>query len=240
MTYSSDMIRAATSIIAEMQGLDPKPNKRMQDSFRQTLETDWYLSAPEFDAPVYTSQLYLWELIICHRKYTSHYVRWLSGYFASTIRPKRIVDIHAGFGFAAAMMALYLPDTEVVAHVEPLLHRMIGAAVLEEVERPPNLRFVSAHGLAPDDTDLVTAFEVMEHVRDPIAYRRDVTERAQFYVDASSFSARATGHFPTYCDGDEIIESKKTMRRFNAALRADGFELVAQGWNTRPRIWRRR
>ena len=201
------------------------------------LEARWYASLDDRpDYEVYDADEYAIELWFGWIEYSRGYVRDLGRLVDRGILVN--VESVADLGCGAALTTVALCD------VWPLA-RVIGTNVSER-QLNVGRRLAAQAGFEIETAlmervDLVFASEYFEHFREPVAHLDDVLDdgRPRYVVTASSFTARAIGHFPSYCVDGREIAGRETARLFNRRLRDRGYEPVLTGfWNNKPAVWR--
>lgn len=163
--------------------------------------------------------------------------------------PLRILDFGAGIGTSTVELALAYPNAEVV-------YTNVGSLQVDMAKRVAshmgvtNITFTHEHDYAAmRECDVVAAYEVFEHIREPISVMKQsiLDGKCKVLVDSSSFTVNAPGHFPSYIDqSGAVVLNKKFRRVFNKAIRSAGFDPAEQAitdkwpapfWNNRPAIF---
>lgn len=231
---------------------DPKAVTKVCEANEVEQEQIWYDSVDvDIDNPDYSiydnyllSGYYTWDGWT-HQS-TANVIGFLKhiGY-----QPKKILDFGAGSGASTVELALAFPNSTVMySNVESLQSKV--AKELAAHMGVTNINFVDETDWpAISDCDVVVAFEVFEHLREPTSTLRKLVldnPDCKVYADGSSFSIRALGHFPTYkTEVGEIVKGKSFKRHFNKAIRAAGFLSAEKSlddweekfWNNRPAIF---
>ena len=163
--------------------------------------------------------------------------------------PERILDFGAGIGMSTVELALAYPNAEIV-------YANLGDLQIDMAKRlashmgVTNITFTHERDfVAMKECDVVVAYEVFEHLREPITVVKQsiLDGKCRVLIDNSSFTVHAPGHFPTYCSPDgKVIPNKKFRRTFNKAIRAAGFNSAekviidkwpSSFWNNRPAVF---
>jgi hypothetical protein len=234
--------------------LDCKKNIMRACLLNEQIDTDeWYdnLATNGIDNPdfsVYDD--YLINGYYCWVEFTHKNVLDTVGFMNEiSYRPGKILDFGAGIGASTVELAMAFPYAEIVyANTGDLQVDM--AKRLANALGVTNITFTDEKDFASmADCDVVVAYEVFEHLREPISVLRETVleGKCAVFIDNSSFTIRAPGHFPTYLSPEgAAIENTKFRRTYNKAIRIAGFvpanksipDLWSRGfWNNRPAVW---
>lgn len=228
----AELIKHAGEVIASRLGGSPLTRAEM-DVLDDQLTDEWRGRMKFDESKLYGDDRYAWSCLNCYAGWTRTSARFASNWFAQR-RPRSVFDLFGGIGLAAIRFALDHPKVDVACHITVDLHREVARELIKfsgaKVKLTKTIHTAEA----------VTAFEAFEHVREPLPLLRKVTKGARLYVDASSFTVRAAGHFDDYIVHKARVKNKATMRQFNSELRRLGFAKVAAGWNSRPACWERK
>lgn len=134
--------------------------------------------------------------------------------------PASFLDVFGGNGGTSVILAASFPDSKVYFHNsnEDQIDLMRKLAKVFNVK---NIHVTKT--LKP--AECVLAFEALEHVSTPVEFILPILQHktAKFYIDASSFSISAPGHFPLYADGEKVIDCKDMKRYLAKSLNKIGF-----------------
>ena len=90
--------------------------------------------------------------------------------------------------------------------------------------------------------DYVSAFEVVEHYKQPIQITKDLlacVKPGGFYVESTGFQVPTyPGHFHTYEVDGQVLDGRAASRQVAKTIRDAGFKKIFIGFNKKPRIWR--
>lgn len=212
----------------------------------------WYSSIDEngIDAPDYSIyDDYLLNGYYCWCGWTHKNVLDTVGFLHEIgYTPTRILDFGAGIGTSTVELALAYPNAKIV-------YSNIGSLQIDMAKRlakhmgVTNIIFTHENDFAAmRECDVVVAYEVFEHIREPISIVQQaiLDGKCRVLVDNSSFTIRAPGHFPSYVSPTgKVIPNKKFRRTFNKAIRTAGFasaekvlaEWPRSFWNNRPAVF---
>lgn len=196
------------------------PNTRAQAA-DAVLRMDriWYDS---FDtSAVYGHPDYWLALVDCWCRHKNQGTRnttyqacnWMlsSGYSLGTI-----CDLHAGMGHASVMMSLATGE-KVYAHITQSEMQDICRRAADEAGA--NVEVVAE----PVPASIVTAFEVLEHIDRPLDFLLPALEESSVYMDSSSWTVRANGHWESFEVNGETVPAESMKQRLASALSSAGF-----------------
>jgi hypothetical protein len=214
--------------------------KRVKEHLTDTgeLAERWYASiengSPDYS--IYSDPLYVEEAFACYYIYAREYIKRVASVADRLPKFNNIYDLGCGLGLSTALIKAYFPSQSVCGtQLEGLqkkvaleLGRIYDFSVFEKAEITPGC--------------MIFALDYMEHFQDPISHIQTILSREPaILVFANSFSGKSPGHFNQYNICGEVIEGKKTGKKFNAYLRSWGFEkLETNFYNGRPNIWIRK
>jgi hypothetical protein len=233
MSWIREITQAACDVV---QIVTPETLDEKMDLVKPRLMKQWY-DSKETDYSVYNDPEYPIELIHCWRRggggtsssnTTRGFVRWLA---ERKLSPQSFIDYHGGLGLTCAQLGKSFPDAKIMYHTVVDTHAERGLEIFKRVG-VSNVQVVN--DLKPAEVFL--AQETMEHFPDPVAeIERSIDiVKPRFYVDGSSFSIDACGHFR---------HNKRVRRRFNAKLTQLGYtrywhkENCDAPFNGHPAIW---
>jgi SAM-dependent methyltransferase len=205
------------------------------------LEARWYtaLRAGTPDFTVYDGDAYLAEAWACWCQFSGPHIKTLarSGY-AARVTPATVADLGCGIGWSTAALCRLWPDAKVTG---TQLLNTLQARIARLHADSLGLTFPLVEDLSGvGHVDLVFASEYFEHFLDPARHLDEVLTALtpDRLVLASTFTKNATGHFYAYLINGEPVPRRSVARRFNAHLRARGYERdVERFWNDRPALW---
>jgi hypothetical protein len=201
---------------------------------------DGLWSEGERDFYWYGSAMYAYSCAKCFidfsKGYSASFAEWLLG-DGKGLHVGSVVDWGAGIG-ATSRLVEELTGIESVIHNYPSAGPQIAVANQMQVGQvlansPQELGF---------EYDAVMAFELFEHVTDPlelVGLLEMASPKMKVLCEASSFHIDNYGHFDCYQFGGENVAREHASRRFSAGLKGMGYELVSSFWNNRPRVWLR-
>ena len=211
------------------------------DNPESILEARWYESL-EKDSPdysVYENKLFISNVWACWILYSRKYllqVQKSALYESIKGRVRGVADLGCGFGYTTAALKEMFPGARCVGtnFKDSLQFKFAERITLErKFEVTSDLKRIQ-------HSDIVFASEYFEHIERPMEHLREVVTIAnpKILIIANAFNTRATGHFISYRDGNEIIPGEKIGRAFNGELRRLGYKTIKCGfWNNRPMVW---
>lgn len=232
-----DRARAALKERVRRGRLSGADRRALEDS---PLEARWY-SSLEWGHPdwsVYDDDEYVIELWFGWIEYSRGYVRDLARLVDRGLltEVESVADLGCGAGLTTVALCDVWPFARVVgtniSERQLAVCRALGAVNGFDVET-----------ILPGRVDLLFASEYFEHIPEPVRHLDDLLDvgRPRYVVTASSFTARAIGHFPTFCVDGRYVPGRHAARLFNRRLRERGYEPVPTGfWNSKPAVWRAR
>lgn len=242
MSFSTFSSRQAKALLEQF--LSRELNDLSND-----LDDRWYQTGQN-DFSLYGGDEYLYCLLKAHGQSYRHARLALSYIQKQPQSPINILDAGTGLGLFAALLATALPSTRVVGTNLPGRQLDFNLWLAEFLDLP-NLSFViSTNGLF----DTIMALEYLEHFQTPdVELKRLVNQHdPHTFIESSSLSHRAVGHFDHYTIAGHTIAGplptgKKgagpAYRAFTKCFQMLGFRrqpLSKNSWQlSRPRIWHR-
>jgi hypothetical protein len=196
---------------------------RLKDMVKEhgpRLEKQWYDSG-QTDFTVYDDPFYPYLMLDCYRGWSRMAaVNTITFCLDTGFSPKTITDVFAGSGQTTVLLAKAFPKAKVFYHntCEDQVFVMRHLADIHEVT---NIEVVSE---APS-SELVVAFEAMEHLKDPLKFLLPILKppAVKVYSDSSSFSIKSIGHFDFYNIDEVEIPGKDFKPYFFGELNQAGY-----------------
>jgi len=228
-------------IFPEMAGMPS--NKAVMDAIMphsNVLSVRWNNSG-QTDFSIYSDPLYLYEAfvsfyqvsILCAGKLR----KWVNG---NGVDPRKYTyfDLYNGIGLGTLHLVQMGFNVSIhndnPAQIEAMLklfhhYKMKPPTIVDEKWRENKYDFVSA-------------FEVVEHYKQPIQITKDLlacVKPGGFYVESTGFQVPTyPGHFHTYEVDGEILDGRAASRQVAKTIKAAGFKKIFIGFNKKPRIHR--
>ena len=224
---------AATRIVAS----HAPASRELARSAGEVLTAEW--NARQCDEEeLYSSPLYLWACLDCWRTFTARSARLTARSLRRVgMEPQRIVDFGAGIGTSTAQLAREFPDATVVYHNLPGPQVKVAEELFSELGLG-NVEILTCEARLVR-ADVVCAYEVFEHLREPVRVLRElIGPETRMYADGSSFTIDSAGHYRCYYVDGARVSNTAIRRQFNGALLDMGMRRAPfKYWNTRPAIW---
>lgn len=193
---------------------------------------------PSYLLPEYATNWYALTLVECFSKYTREHTRQFAKWWNEHGYEGEVLDLGAGIGASTRLFHELTGATSLCHVYSPGSQLDIAAKIA-----PPGLVVTNDESAVLRDTrpSGVMAFELFEHVREPIGLVDAVTNSTtQVLCVANSFGARDFGHWRTYRVGSRDVPHGEMGRVFGRAMRDRGWYSQETGfWNARPSIWTR-
>lgn len=206
-----------------------KEQRLLHMSFEPIVNKLW--EAGERDFSWYDTPMYAYSCVACFLDFSKTNAGF-AAQFAKEHGLDDIVDFYSGIGATSKLMA-ELSGLPVVAHAS------MGANAQATIIHALGLHVLHADRVPTRSggNSMFCAFEVFEHIEDPLALVDEVTRKGyRFIAEASSFNQPDYGHFPSYAGN---VPRAQMNRVFRTGLRERGWKEAASGWNSRPMIWER-
>lgn len=228
-------------IFPELAGLPT--NKAVMDTIMpySNVLTERWNSSNQTDFSIYSDPLYLYEAfvsfyqvsILCAGKLR----KWVNG---NGVDPRKYTyfDLYNGIGLGTLHLVQMGYNVSVhndnPAQIEAMLklfahYKLKPPTIVDETWRKNKYDFVSA-------------FEVVEHYKEPIQITKDLlacVNKGGFYVESTGFQVPTyPGHFHTYNVNGETMDGRAASRQVAKTIRDAGFKKIFIGFNKKPRIWR--
>jgi len=193
----------------------------------------------------YTESWYAVSCVECFLDYTKGSVQNFAKWLTQRNRDSgmRVLDLGAGIGASTRLLA-ELTGLRTIFHVynKQSAQRRV-AQVLLDGETEEIVTFDEVHAAISTDARAIMAFELFEHLHQPVAVAESLTmnTRVEVICCANSFTqAGDLGHWREYIVNGERIPRKSMGRVFNRVMRDMGWTLEDTGfYNGRPNIWTR-
>lgn len=221
-----------------------KTNKEVMDHIRQFSDElkDRWNSSGQTDYTIYTDPLYLYEAFISYfevsRECHKVIAKWVQDF---DMDPKKLsfFDLYNGVGLGTLhLVALGFKTT--IHNDNPEQSSAMFKLFDHYNLKPPRLIDESWRN---EKFDFVSAFEVIEHFKDPIQITKDLAACVKpggLLVESTGFQVNTyPGHFKEYEVEGEKIDSKTASRFVAKTLKAAGLKKIYVGFNKKPRIWQR-
>lgn len=196
------------------------------------------------DLEIYSTWEYLVSILqfdFGHR-YASISLKYLE---KSGIKVRTILDHGCGTGSCAFFLEELLPRTKVVGSNSP--GQLLDFNRYVNEKRGSTIEFVDEARLSKyGHFDVLCAFELFEHFKEPVEELRELVDRhtPNVIFEASSFTRHPhTGHYGEFLIDGEALNGSKTMSRFTKELLGLGYHRISKDnlkvrlWNNHPRVF---
>jgi len=138
--------------------------------------------------------------------------------------PNRIMDVGAGIGLSCLLFAKAFPDTEIIyqnldSHQYEFAKKLFyeDCAGLGKITMVKNASEVKA--------DVVTMYELLEHIKSPVDFIKDITHRTRpnFIFERSSFDYLNPGHYLEFTVDGKQIKHKDMHPRIDTEFNKLGY-----------------
>jgi len=208
----------------------------------------WYTKYQSSDSSLFYSRPdYLYSAILSWSNWTWGSVN-NTILFLKTVgySPKKIFNFGGGLGGETVQFALAFPEATVFYNNIPCVQSDIARQVFEHFNLT---NVIISENLM--SADVVTAYEVFEHIKSPMVPLNGLldNDETRVYVDCSTFSKDAPGHYDYYMLDNKLIKNTQFRRIFNRRLKDLGFVQAYENmgdrwtkkfWNNRPAIYIRK
>lgn len=194
------------------------------------------------DFSIYDDIRYSVDMLFCWRDFSSKQTTMVIKYLNKrNIIPNTFLDFHGGLGLSGVQLALAFPDSVIMTHTVVSEHRRVALELKEQLSLD-NLYVIK--DLQPGEVCL--AQETFEHFKDPYVELRGLlnTVNPKYFLNQSSFTIDAPGHFRQYYNGETPMKNRKgASKAFNDLLRTNNYEFwwkledVKSPYNGHPRLW---
>lgn len=220
-------------------GTTEAQRKKACDEIHPLRASEWEdATDPAYLLPEYASDWYALTLVECFCGYTRGNTRSFAKWWNENGYEGTVLDLGAGIG-ASSRLFQELTGAETLCHVySPGSQLEIARKITKGIVVGEDERAI----LVKTRPVGVMAFELFEHVQDPIELITAITDStAKVLCVCNSFGARDFGHWRRYHVGRKWIPYGSMGRVFGRAMREQGWiKQKTAYWNDRPSIWTRR
>ena len=189
------------------------------------------------DFSVYDDPEYIYEAIHCFEK-TKNCVGGVAKYFND--KPgMAMLDVYNGNGLTTVHLARNGFNVETFNTCIPQIEYMQQAA-----KELCGHKIKNYTKLPRKQYDVVMSFEVLEHCPDPLKHLDELIHLIKprgYLAESSGFNGNSEniGHFDEYTIDGQTVPFR-TARRMTTRRIKESFDLVFDGFNRMPKIWRKR
>jgi hypothetical protein len=158
--------------------------------------------------------------------------------------PKKLVDFGAGIGLSIIQFKQQFKDCEFVyCNVKDSFQWKFTEEIFKKFNIE-NIKMVDINDVYSElkNADVVTAYECFEHIKNPIDIMKNLLiEKPFLYVDNTSFSIKAPGHFDNYENENKIYNKGQISRIFYKEIKKSYTNqqdfICFPVWNARPKFF---
>jgi hypothetical protein len=200
-----------------------------------------WVNSKRTDFSIYSTTDYLLECIWCFFVSSNNSIWALNNYFKKNnidLSEYSIIDIFNGLGFTTEK--LLQSNFKQVYTFNNVDHQI--SCCEKWCSLHSDNKNINFYEFPKDEKfDVVLCLETFEHFEDPFDFIKSCMDLSTNYlIETASFSSPSCyGHFEKYKYDTTILTGRQTQRLAKQIINEE-FELVYKGFNSLPRIWKRR
>lgn len=230
-----------------------KTNKEAMAFVRPMSDTlkDRWNSSGQTDFEIYKDPMYVAEGFIsfyevsheCHKvigKWAQDGMAGLGDFEPFDPKTKTFFDLYNGIGLGT--LHLVAMGFDVTIHNDNPEQVSTMQKLFDHYELP--MPRVIGEEWRLETFDCVSAFEVLEHFKNPVQITKDLAKCVKpggLFFESTGFAVGTyPGHFLEYeMDDGSIVDGRKASKAVNRTLNECGLEKIYTGFSCKPRVWKR-
>jgi hypothetical protein len=235
--YETRDRRALRRLACDVLGVTEEQRRDMYERGRPELQQAWAIARDqEALLGQYAEDWYAVLCVECFADYARAYAMRFAEWWGANGSDGPILDVGGGIGAAARLVEDETGSRCVLHAIDEGAQTKIARRVVRELFVCPD-PVEAINAVSPR---AVMAFDVLEHVREPLPLLRAITASpAEAFCCANSY-VEDFGHWRTYLVDGVGVPRNAMGRWFGKTMRSLGWRSETTGfWNNRPAIWTR-